>query len=210
MIDRLLLNGIDVQEQFGFYLKWKVIQLAQKKGFYQDIPGADGQLDYTEANGRVYFENRAIPIGMVHPELDYRNDLDSLLSFHGEKCKISFASDPSHYFVGRFDVGEYDTESHELEATATVFPYRFETNETVYTISHDKTIRLVNDIMTVTPLVEVTGGPVSLAWGSYTKTLSAGSYYIDNLILGKLEMLDLTVSFQDSGSVRISYRKGRL
>lgn len=210
MIDRLILNGIDVQERFGFFLKWKVIQMPAKKGFYQEIPGADGRLDFTESNGRVFYDDRIIPIGFIHPGNDYQNDLDMLSSFHGEDCRISFASDPSHYFVGRFDIKEYDTKSHEIEATATVFPYRFETNETVYTINSDKTIRLVNDIMTVTPRVEVTGGPVTLEWGSYTKTLSAGSYYIDNFVLGKLETLELTVSFQSPGSVKIVYRKGRL
>lgn len=209
MIDRLYINGIDVQERFGFWLRWRNISMPTIKSNYKSIAGADAAVDLTEANGRVFYNQRTIELSMMHPERDYHDDLDGLSALHGDKLKISFASDPTRYFIGRLIVGAYDSKTRKLSMSGDVFPYRFEKLETVYTVKNSRTIMLVNDAMPVTPKVEVTG-TATLAWKEYTQALGEGTYYIDGLELGKHEVLPVEVTLGSDSSVKISYRKGRI
>lgn len=208
MIDKLYINGNNI-ENLGFFLKWRTISLPVPKTDRVDIPGSDSSLDLTEANGRVFYELREIDLGMIHPNDDYILDFDSLCKYHGENVSISFESDPTRYFHGRLFVDKYNKRDHELVMRAEVYPFRFDKQETVYTVKTNKSIMLVNDTMPVTPKIEVIGS-ASLSWKTYTKALSAGTYYIDNLSLSKHESLELAVSLGENSSVRVSYRKGRL
>lgn len=210
MIDKLFINGIDIQDRFGFFLEWKFVSAPTFKANYQTIAGADSVLDLTKANGRIYYNQRTVQLNMVHPADEYQNDLDAMLVFHGEECRISFASDPDHYFTGRIVVGSYDTRTHKLSMSALVFPYRFETAVTTYTVKWNRIITLVNDAMPVTPMVDVVGGSATIAWKTYSKALSEGSYYIDELYLDKKESVELNVTLGTASSVKISFRRGRL
>lgn len=209
MIDKLYINGVDIEENFGFFLKWRTISFPVAKTEYVDIPGADSSVDLTEANGRVFYEMRYIDLGMVHPKDEYILDVDSLSRYNGEKVTISFESDAARYFSGRLHIEQYNKRDHDLVMRAEVYPYKFNKEETVYTVKRDKSIVLVNDVMPVTPKIEVTGS-ATLAWKTYTQMLSDGTYYVDGLRLGKFENLILGITLGENSSVRISYRKGRL
>ena len=209
MIDRLYINDIDVQNKHGFWLEWKKISAPSVKKSYQDIKGADGQLDFTEADGRVLYDMRTLTVNMVHPEKDYANDLDEIMSHHGERCYLSFESDPDHYYTGRLNLSTYDVKKRKLTASALVYPYRLEWQETIVKAMQDMTVKLYNDAMPVSPKVDVVGS-VTIKWRTYQKSLTTGSYYIDEFLLGKNEMLPVQVTFLTAGSVSFTYRKGRL
>lgn len=212
MIDRLYVNGVDIQKKFGFWLKWKSIDFPTLKTNYQPIAGADSVLDLTETDGRVYYNQRKISLDMVHPEKAYKQDINGIVSLHGDNCKIAFASDPDHYYIGRIVIDNYDTRERKLSMHADVFPYRFENHKTIYSVTNaTKTIVLLNDTMPVTPEVTIEQGCVaSLSWKTYTKSISGGgTYYIDGLDLSKKESLPISIT-ATGGTCTISYRKGRL
>lgn len=210
MIDKLYINGIDIQEEYGFFLGWKIISMPTIKTNYQTIAGADSVIDLTKANGRVFYNQRTIQLNMIHPSDSYQEDLDALMAFHGETCKISFESDAAHYFSGMIVVNSYDTKTHKLSMTASVYPYRFEKALTEFTVKNNRTIVISNDTMPVVPKVDVVGGTVTLAWKNYSKSLSAGSYYIDELYIDKKGSVSISATFGTADSVKISFRKGCL
>lgn len=210
MIDKLYINNIDVQENLGFFLEWKIISNPEIKTVFQSISGADGAIDLTRANGRAFYEQREMSLNVIHASSEYQHDLDVIKSLHGDECKMSFASDPEWYYVGTLAIGEYETKTHKLAMSAIVYPFKLAKIETAYTIKSSRTINVVNDIMPVAPKVDVIGGTATLAWKTYTKNLSEGSYYIDELVLAKNETVAITVTLGTASAVKISYRKGRL
>jgi hypothetical protein len=210
MIDRLYINDIDVQDRLGFWLEWKIINYPTVKTNYQSIAGADSVIDLTEANGQVYYNQRSVKIGLIHPEKEYQNDLDSIIALHGDVCRVSFASDPTHYFVCRLIAEQYSVKDHKLNLTGDAYPYRFEKQQTVYTVKSPSSITLLNDAMPVVPKIEVIGESATIQWLTYTKVLSSGVYYVDELKLGKKEALTLNVSPANASTVKITYRKGRI
>lgn len=210
MIDKLFINGVNIQEQYGFFLEWKFISAPTFKANYQSIAGADSVINLTKANGRVFYNQRSVKLNMVHPNDEYQSDLDAIFMLHGEDCQISFLSDPNHYYSGEISVDGYDTKTHKLTMSALVYPYRFANSLTNIVFNSTGSADLENDSMPVTPKVQVIGGSATIAWKTYSKSLSAGTYYIDELYLDKNETVTLNVTLGTASSVKVSFRKGRL
>lgn len=209
MIDSVAFDGYNIQEELGFWLKWRIISAPQVKASYEEVPGANGSLDTTEANGDVFYENRTIQMGCIHPNNEYQSDFDELLAkFHGKQCQIVFTNDPDYYWSGRVFVEEYDSRTHELAMYATVYPYKFEIDETVESVSvnGEETVTLSNSRMKVMPTV-TTDAEVTLEWGSHTKTISAGTFLIAGLELSEGE---LEIALSGTANVSFTYRKGTL
>lgn len=216
-VDKLYLNDVDIQDQYGFWLKWRVLSAPTPQLDYQVIPGKNGRLDLSEALGDVYYDNRTLELGMTHPDDDWYADYELLVSvFHGKNCYIKFGNDSEWYWYGRVLVGEYNAREHGLSMTATVFPFKLATQETeVETVvtatsqSNAQTISLQNGRMKVTPKVTVTGATngVNLKWGTNTTTLGNGEYYVTGLALGEGT---LDVLAWGDGTVTFTYRQGAL
>ena len=216
-IDKLYINDVDIQEQYGFWLNWRVLSAPAPQLSYQVIPGKHGRLDLSEALGDVYYDDRSLTINMTHPSDEWHADYQSFTSaFHGRSCYIKFSNDDEWYWYGRVIVGQYDSEEHSLSMTATVFPFKLATQETeVETVvtatsqSNAQTISLQNGRMKVTPKVTVTGATngVNLKWGTNTTTLGNGEYYVTGLTLDEGT---LNVLAWGDGTVTFTYRQGAL
>lgn len=107
------------------------------KTYSQDIPGADGVLDLTEATtGEVKFSNRTVTIQakIVLPYEEQEALKSQILGdCHGKKLKIILDEDIERYYYGRVSV-TFPQKSHDqLYVTFTVDaePYKMAVNETV-------------------------------------------------------------------------------
>lgn len=216
-IDKLYLNNVDVQSQYGLWLNWRVLSAPEPQLDYQVIPGKHGTLDLSEALGDVYYNDRTIKMDMIHLGNDWYSNYESFVSnYHGKKVQIKFGNDPNWYWYGRVVVSDYSAKSHKLSVSATVFPFKLSISETVVTQAITATteqtahtITLTNGRMPVTPKVSVEGSTngVHLKWGDMTAVVGNGNSYVTGLTLDEGT---LNVLAWGDGTVTFTYRQGAL
>lgn len=216
-IDRIGIKGkndndfVMLDEMFGLYPAWRILSAATERTNFVPIPGMNGSLDCSEEFGEVFYEMRILNMDCVYIGSDWHSDyIRFSCRYHGRSVQIIFANDPAWYWTGRLSVSSFDAKSHKLTMQATVFPYKLSRNETVVTSAGNETVTLRNGRMTVTPTVKI-GGPVTLAWGNYSKALSSTSYPATFTIAGlQLPEGDTNVTITGANSVEFRYREGAL
>lgn len=217
VVDKLYLNNVDIQNEYGFWMNWRVLSAPKPQIDDQLIPGKHGRLDLSEALGDVYYDDRDIKIDMTYIGTDWYHDYERFVSaYHGKKMQIKFGNDPDWYWYGRLIVNDYSAKSHKMRVNAMVFPFKLSISETVVTqevtatteqTAH--TIALTNGRMAVTPKVTVEGSTngVHLKWGDMTAVVSNGDSYVAGLTLDEGT---LNVLAWGDGTVTFTYRQGAL
>ena len=116
----LLLSGVDISDP-------------EARRHQISVPGRDGALDFTEALGGIYFENREIVLTLVGNAISserfrlacstLRNALD------GRMCRLVLSDDLGYYWRGRPQVDVDPIGRHHLKATMTfdAYPYKLNT-----------------------------------------------------------------------------------
>lgn len=201
------IDGVNIAEQFGFYLVDRSLSDPVVKTTYIDVPAANGSYDASEALG-LFYEDRDMPFTFLRPDLSaWAADKSALSNYlHGRKRKIVFADDPNWYYIGRISLDQYDSTSHTQTGRARVFPYKLAVTPTVVTQNGSGTVELENDEMPVVPEITATAA-ATFVWGTNSVTVSAGTYRIAGLELPK----GITeVAVTTDGEVTFTYRKGRL
>lgn len=209
-IDKLYINGTDIQDKYGFWLSWRNLSAPKPRTKYEQIEGAHGAIDMTEANGDIFYEMRALDMDCIHPSFEWQKDFDNMLAdFHGKDCHIVFGNDPDWYWSGRLTIGNYNSKNHTLSMDANVFPFKFAKGLThvIAQVTGSKELLLKNDRMPVIPLVTV-DAPVSLTIGDATIAVQAGEHKILGFELMPKSTTYITVA--GDCNIDISYREGRL
>lgn len=193
---------------------------AEPKLNFLEIPGRDGHLDLTEANGEVKFKSREFVFTFtVAPgdPLTFDERLSAVSNaLNGLRCNITLDRDPDWYWEGRCAVSEYDQDKNigQITVTATVNPYKLKQNETVYSIFLPdrafQNVRLTNGSrMPVVPTVTCTekclidlGRNVGVLY-----SFEAGTHRVPGL-----RMVEGAISFSvaGDGEVTFTYREGEL
>lgn len=188
---------------------------AEPQTNFLQIPGRDGLLDLTEANGEVKFNARefvfTFTIAPGDP-LTFDERLSAVSNaLNGLRCKITLDRDPDYYWQGRCFLSKYDQDKNigQIEVTATVDPYKLKQNATVVSVTlsaEEKTVVLANGRMTVVPTIDCTG-VCTVVYGDYTHTLEAGMHKIPEtrLVEGK-NVLKLS----GTGEITLTYQEGEL
>lgn len=119
-------------------LNKKTIGAAAPKTVTEDIPLGDGVLDYTEADGVVYYSNRTLTfecsmIGAQSEFLKKYSRLQNLLN--GRKMKVTLSDDADWYYVGRVTVNEWKSDKNigRVVITVDAEPYKLKHALTVVT-----------------------------------------------------------------------------
>lgn len=208
--------------------------------YYVDVPGADGFLDFSEANtGRRIFKDR-----QVHVELGGkkpRNDWDIFISdirnlIQGRTIKVILDNDPGFYWMGRAEITDFDR-NRELGTFSLDIPkadpykyniadstedwlwdsFDFETGvidegtELTLTVSGGaQSYTIVPDAMPFVPTIYV-----SSIGSTGIKMTAAGETY--TLVRGNNRFADIVVNSEDvtltftgSGRLTIRFRRGSL
>lgn len=215
MTDKLIINSHNLQDEFGLFLKWRKLSAPEPKTNYIEIAGADGMVDATEANGEVFYNMRTLTLDCVYIGNEdcptWESALNKVLNmFHGKDCQIMFANSPESYFMGRVSVSEYSAKEHSLVMSALVHPYAFASTETVVNSSGSsgstKSVTLENaGSKTITPTVVATAS-VQLQWGTYQKSISAGTHVIAGLEIPANDSIDVDITYSGSGTVKFKWR----
>ncbi len=213
-----MINGVTIGEKHSFNdwgtrLSTMSITLPLPKTNYVDIPGRDGPLDLTEVFGQVNYYNRDFTIELT--KLDATRKWETLITeianyVHGKKLKITFDKDPDHYYYARCTVDRLSTSA--MLGIITIYcnsdPYKYKQNLTVVeeAIDTSGTIILTNDRMPSIPTITV-DAEMTLTWGDYEVTLSAGEHKLLDLVL---EEGDNTISVSGTGTITFTYQEGAL
>lgn len=188
---------------------------AEPRVNFLEIPGRNGLLDLTEANGEVKFNSREFVFVFSVASGDTLT-FDERLSavsnaLNGLRCKITLDRDPDHYWQGRCVLSEYDQDKNigQIEVTATVDPYKLKQNATVVSVAlsaEEKTVVLPNSRMTVVPTIKCTGEAV-VTFGDAVYTLETGTHRIPAIRLVEGENV---LKLSGTGEITFTYQEGEL
>lgn len=188
---------------------------AEPQTNFLQVPGRNGLLDMTEANGEVKFNSREFVFTFTVAPGDTLtfDERVSVVSnaLNGLRCKITLERDPDYYWEGRCAVSEYDQDKNigQIVVSATVDPYKLKRNATVVSIAlsnGEQTVVLVNSRMTVVPVIECTGD-CTVTFGGAVYTLKAGTNKNPAVRLVEGENV-LKVS--GTGGITFTYQEGAL
>lgn len=180
------------------------------------VPGRDGSLDLTEANGEVKFDDRTFPFTFtIRPDDDL--SFDERLSavsaaLNGKRCRITLDRDPDYYWLGRCVVDQHQRDKGigKIVVKATVQPYKLKQSATVVSValsSAAKTVVLENGRMAAVPTIECTMNGTTVAFGDKIFSLRAGTYKLLDIRLTEGKNL-LTVS--GAGTITFTWQEGAL
>lgn len=217
-------------------LGWTAITLGfpEAKTYEQDVPGADGTLDITEAvtGGDVKYKNRSLSLEFETPDEDFFewgpiiSDIANYLI--GKKMKIILDTDPSFYYVGRLtiDVEKTDRINGKLVMSGEVDPYKYEVCSSLEDWKWDTfnfetdIIREYKDIKVsreyelhipgrrkrIIPTIEC-DSTMEVTYNGISYTLQKGKSKVFDIWLTEGENV---LTFKGNGTISVDYRGGSL
>ena len=212
----ILFDDIHSYDDLLLVLSDKDIPPATPKTTYIDVPGADGSLDLTETHGEVKYKDRdckftftMLPSDTTDWE-EKKTEISNLLN--GKVFKITLDTDEDYYYQGRCTVNEYlqDRNLKQFVISAKVKPYKFKQEATVVFVTltgTEKTVRLGNGRMSVSPSIECSNDNTIIVFGNTTFNLSAGTHKLLDIQL--VEGTN-TLTVSGTGTVTFRYQEGEL
>lgn len=218
---------------WGLYLKTRpVVSPPVPKTVYEDLPGADGSVDLTEAlTGEVKFEDRDLKFDFK--VIGGRERWYSLFSkimgdVHGKRVKIIIDEDPSFYYIGRVEVSEWESSKvtstivikarvkpYKMELTSSLEdwlwdPFNFENgiirNYKDLLVDGELTIDVYGRRQSVIPVI-TSSNAMTVQYMGNSYNISAGSNKVYEISLKEGQNI---LTFKGDGTVSIDYRGGEL
>ena len=189
---------------------------AKPQTIFLKVPGRDGTLDLTEANGEVRYNDRTFSFTFTaapNDELTFDERMSIVSNaLNGQRCKITLDRDPGYYWLGRCVVNKVTRSKGigKIVIKATVQPYKLKQSATVVSValsSTAKTIVLENGRMSAVPTIECTNSGAVVTFNGTSYTLKAGTNKILDIRLTEGKNL-LTV--KGTGAMTITWQEGAL
>lgn len=212
-------GNIHSYRNLNLILSGSEIPPAKPKTIYVDIPGGDGSVDLTEANGEVKYSDRECkftftmnPMGDLSEDAWEAKKTEVSNALNGREFRITLDKDDRFYYLGRCEVSEYlsDRRIRQIVVTAKVKPYKFKQNVTLvkYELSNtEKTVYLRNGRKSVSPVIECTNDNTMIKFGNASYSLDAGSHKI--LEIRFAEGIN-QMNISGTGTITFSYQEAEL
>lgn len=228
------LNGKHTYYDYGLYVtNTNPVAPPTPKTQYIEIPGRNGDLDLTEAlTGYTVYNNRTITLklgGKKNPELWTIFRRMFLNEIHGKTVKVVFDDEPEFYYVGRATVNAdwtqmntiasftvtINAEPYKYSLTSTIEPWFWDSFSFIDGVIQEYADLKVNGILCHTvvgsemPVIPefITSGGLQVEIEGKTYELPEGVNKIYDIVLMNQEY---ELTFTGTGTVSISYRRGRL
>lgn len=229
-----MLNDKHTFYDYGLYVtNTNPVSPPKAKMQYISIPGRNGSLDITDAlTGYTVYDNRDITLklgGKKKAELWPAFMSNFLNELHGKKIKISFDDEPEYYYIGRATVNSnYERTGEIARFTVTIDaePYKYSMIDSVEPWQWDifsfvdGVIQVYSDLIIAgtgeyiivgseVPVIPeiIASNDMTVEFEGNTYKLYAGKNKIYDIVITNKEHL---IKFTGSGTVSISYRRGRL
>lgn len=216
MINGVTFGILHSYEDLELILTSKTIGAPVPKTGQVDIPGADGQLDYTEYFGDIKYKNRTLSFEfstIAEPSnfLMLYSYLQNALN--GRRMDIILDDDPMFHYSGRVYVNEWKSNKRigKIVIDVDADPYKLRNAQTL--ISHrnitDATvINCRNSRRQVIPKITASA-EVVVVFGNYSKTFT-GSITDDNIIFTEGQNVLTVTPTSGSATILIEYQEGEL
>lgn len=186
------------------------------KTTYVDIPGGDGSIDLSEAQGEIRYKDRELKFTFtVKPSIDSTfEDKKSEVSncINGKVFRITLDKDSDYYYYGRCTVSSYTENKNILQIviSATAKPYKFRQNKTTVSFllyGEEKAINLLNGRKSVAPYITVSDNDTEIVFDGYRYTLDKGVYHIPDI---RLKQGNNHMILSGTGNVKFEYQEADL
>ena len=203
----------------GWTLAGWSLSAAKRKEYLVDKPGGHGHWDLSTVltDGEPVYEARTLTATLECSEgdrLSREAEIDTMINWlDGWAMQIILPDRPLQYISGAVHVERvYNDPAHaSVAVTAVCDPWRYNTNETAVNLvatTKAQNADIVNPgRLSVVPLLEITGGDVTLVFGESTWTLSPGSYKLPDI---RLTQGTHRLTYIGTGKVKITFREGVL
>lgn len=229
-------GNIHTYEKWGLILTTTNIGFPEPKVETVNIPGADGELDFTKSlTGDVKYKNRVLTFTFVTVERykNWKNLISEISNFlHGQYFKILLDEDMNFYYYGRAEVNQFKSNKSigEITIECDVEPYKYD----LYSSNEDwlwDPFNFENGIINEMKDLEVNGelgvtivgrrkivvpkfickiedeNGLELIFNGQTYNLSNGTNYSPDIEICEGENV---LKFVGNGMVTIEYRGGSL
>lgn len=213
---KLLIGTYDTDLEGLWTLSELKLGLPELKEEYVDIPGRNGKLDLSTVltDGEPQYGNRMFE-ALLESSEGTRTERNGRISYmvnllDGLKFNIILPDDPMHYLHGRVRVEkQYSDLVHAaVKVTATCDPWLYNVAETQVTLEATSTMQAATlynkGRKSVTPTVEVIGGPVEIKFGEGSWVISEGTYIIPEIFL---KTGSYPIQYKGTGMILITYRE---
>ena len=215
-----MLHDVIFNNEKSAYRDWNIVLTKVEippptpKTMTIEIKGADGIIDLSEAlTNDVKFKNRTIKMTFeVLDDTQYYSITSEIAKYlHGRNVTFKLSNDSLYYYTGRASINSWECVKRKgvIVITVDADPYKYEINEQITNIklnNETKSVVLINGRKHICPTLDVTGS-VKLIWNGATYALSEGKQKVLKFVLNEDKNL---VSFNGSGTVKITYRRGEL
>lgn len=186
---------------------------------YVKVPGRNGPLDFSTVltDGEPTYDSRTLTVTLDRSSgtrLEREAAISTMVNWlDGWVADITLPDDPGRYIKGRVSVAKvYNDMAHaRVKVSAVCDPWKYNKEETVatYTATEtEQTAELINQgRRTVAPLLTITGGTVSLVFGSASWALGPGTYQLPDLVLPQGAH---SIRYSGAGVLTLSYREAIL
>lgn len=109
-INEIEFNDKGTYSDFGLFMTGRTIGRAPLKRKSIDVPWRDGTLDYTQAGGRTFYDNRKLSFDfkLIDPD-DFYSVYTALAEYvHGQNLRVVIPEDASYYYYGMCEVSNLD------------------------------------------------------------------------------------------------------
>ncbi len=227
----VLFDEYNTFSDFNLYIEKLEISEAELKEEIVDIPGADGELDFSYSlTGDAKFKNRKINITCANLKKYFTLQEYSRIqnALHGKKMKIRLSNDLNFYYTGKVSVGKYEANGliREVIIECNVDPYKYDLFSSDEDWEWDP-FSFVDGIINETKDLEVNGelevsiigrrqrvvprfvceNALQLIFNEQTYNLPAGGSYSPDIEICEGENI---LKFIGNGTVTIEYRGGSL
>lgn len=201
-------------DDLSLILNSKEIEAPEPKTETIDIPGGDGELDFTEFSGEVRYKNRKLTFvfsytGAQSTFMDKFSEIQNAI--HGKKVHVTLDEDSDFYYVGRCTVDKWKADKNigKITVEANCEPYKYKQSVTNIsrTISTSETVALSNLKKSVIPKISTTAA-INIVWIGGSASLSAGN----DQIIPELVLREGTTSLTITGAATVTfkYQEGEL
>lgn len=190
MIDRVIVDGVDLQEVYGLILTYESeVKPPLLVEHYLEIPGMDGCLDLTESlKGDASYSPRIQEFifdfqGDQYQFEDVKTKVSNFL--HGRAHDYELTFDPGYIYHGRFALDSYYTlhRRGEIKFNVTADPWkRAESVHLSIAAASGVNVTLFNRRRRVSPTITVLRDTV-IGFGTHSWALGPGEHYLNELVL---------------------------
>lgn len=203
-------------DNLNLILSEKDIGAPQVKTHTIDVPGGDGELDFTEFFGEPKYGNvqHKFTFTTIRPQKEFLTQYSTVKNaLHGKKARIVLDDDPTFFYMGRCEVSNFKNEKGigTIVITCDCEPYKYSLAKTVVYQAVDGVVdvKLLNSRKRAVPEVwiESEAGLNIVFDTSNIWDLGSGTYTLPELELTEGENI---VTVTGTGEISFTWQEGDL